>query len=132
MTTFNNSVYKEIAQHIVDNINDHIDSDTGDLHNALFNESYYIVGYYQASQWLKEHDIDAFECIEYVQEYEKSNFGETHTKINSESMVNMLAYILGDEVLYSAMNDADVDTNDTLTEDQAQGIIDVLTSEYSL
>lgn len=132
MTTFNNSVYKEIAQHIVDNINDHIDSDTGDLHNALFNESYYIVGYYQASEWLKEHNIDAFDCIDYVQDYEKDNFGETNTKVNSESMVNMLAYILGEEVLYSAMNDADVDNNDTLTEEQAQAIVDVLTEEYSL
>lgn len=132
MTTFNNSVYKEIAQYIVDNIKDHIDSDTSDLHNALFNTDYYIIGYYQASQWLKQHDICAFECIEFVQEYENNNFGETHTKVNSEAMVNMLVYVIGEEMLHSAYNDTGTDTDEDLTDDIAQDIIDCLVSDYDL
>lgn len=132
MTTFNNSVYKEIAQHIVDGINDYLDTDTNDLHNALFNIDYYMIGYYQANQWLKKHDIDAFDCIDYVQEYETNNFGETCTKVNSESMVNMLVYIIGEEMLYLSFNDSGIDTDDLLTEESIQAIVESLTSEYGL
>ena len=46
--------------------------------------------------------------IDYVIDYEKANFGETNTKINSEAIVNMLAYILGEELINSL--DIDLDT----------------------
>ena len=98
-TQFNKSVIDELKNHIIDRLPDQLDQDFDDLHNRMFNEDYYIVGYYQAKEWLKKHNIDAFECIEYVQEYEISNFGETNTKINSESMVNMFTYILGEEII---------------------------------
>ena len=76
----------------------------GEIHNRLFNEDYYIIGYYQASQWLKTHNIGEFEAMAIVQQYEIDHFGES-TKVydNSESVVNMLAYIWGAEIL-SDMN----------------------------
>lgn len=74
--------------------------DDGEIHQEVFNTDYFIVGYYNASQWLKDHNIDAFGLIDFVQEYENTNFGETHTKINSESMLNMFSYIIGEQALY--------------------------------
>lgn len=71
-----------------------------DWHFHAFNEDYYIIGYYKAEQWLKGHNISPFEAIETVKEYEQENFGEVHTKFdNAESVVNMYAYILGEQII---------------------------------
>lgn len=109
------SIKKELAQHILDSINDGIidNNNRDDWHFHLFNEDYYIIGYYQASEWLKTHDLDAFEAIDIVKDYEIDNFGEFTTKINSESIVNMLAYIFGEELL----NNLDAETIEDLIEE---------------
>lgn len=74
-----------------------------DLHDEVFNTDYYIVGTYEAKQALKEYDV--FNAIDMVQEYEESNFGERYTDCsNPEKLVNMLYYIIGDEVI-GEMND---------------------------
>lgn len=70
-----------------------------DIHHRLFNTDYFIIGYYNAQQFMDEHDLDCWDIIEEVQEYEKSNFGETNTAINSEAMLNMWAYIHGYDLL---------------------------------
>ena len=103
LNNLENSVKIEIANHIIDKINDGIidDSNIDEWHFYCFNEDYYIIGYYEAKQWLKNHNIDTFEAIEIVKDYENSNFGEFTTDINSEAIVNMLAYILGEELIYS-------------------------------
>ncbi len=95
----NESIKNELLHHIIDTIEQNDLQDFEYLHQLCFNEDYYIIGYYQAAEWLKNHDVCPFECIEYVQDYEKSNFGEVYTKINSESMVNMYVYILGEELI---------------------------------
>jgi hypothetical protein len=48
-----------------------------------------VIGYYNAEQWLNEHDISAFEAIQVCQQYEKDNFGECRIYDNAESTVNM-------------------------------------------
>ena len=97
----NKSVEREIKGYIIDCLNDRdfIGTYTSDLHNELFNVDYYIIYHSEAINWLKSHNIDAFEAIDIVFEYEKDNFGEVNTKINPESIVNMLVYILGEEIL---------------------------------
>ena len=74
-----------------------------DLHFRLFNEDYYIIGYYNAEQWLKKHNISVFEGIEFVQDYEKENFGNDSIQAydNAEKLVNMIAYIIGEELIYN-------------------------------
>ena len=68
-----------------------------DLHNEVFNTDYYIIGTWQAKEALNEYGFDA---IETVQDYEESNFGEVYTDIsNPEKLVNMLYYIIGEEVI---------------------------------
>lgn len=95
------SIKKELAQHILDAINDGIidNNNRDDWHFHLFNEDYYIIGYYQASEWLKKHNLDTFEAIDIVKDYEIDHFGEFTTEINSEAIVNMVAYIFGEELL---------------------------------
>lgn len=95
------SIKEELEAHIIDKINDGVltDENKDDWHFHCFNEDYYIIGYYQASQWLKKHGLDAFEAISTCIEYEKENFGEVNKEYeNAEVTVNMLAYIYGEEV----------------------------------
>lgn len=86
-----------------------------DLHNELFNTDYFIIGYYKAEEWLKEN-VGIFAAIEEIREYEMDNFGQVSTDFSSsEKVVNMYAYIKGEEIL------ADCPTiqkkwNDKLTE----------------
>jgi hypothetical protein len=112
-----NSIKQELASHIIDRINDGViyNENKEGWHFYCFNEDYYIIGYYQASEWLKAHDLDAFEAVSICQEYERDNFGKDAIQIydNSEKTVNMLAYIYGEELL----NSVDVDTVEELKEE---------------
>ena len=68
-----------------------------DLHYHLFNEDYYIIGTHKAKEWLGDK---VFEVIECIHDYETENFGEVSTTLsNPESVVNMFAYIRGEELL---------------------------------
>lgn len=92
-----------------------------DLHHEVFNTDYYIIGTYEAKKALEEYDV--FDAIEKVQTYEKDNFGEVYTDLSDpEKLVNMLYYIIGEEVLFEMMegieawednwnNQADEETN---------------------
>lgn len=72
-----------------------------DLHRKAFNEDYFVIGYYEANKWLEENG-GVFNAIGIIQEYENDMFGEVNTKLdNAESVVNMFAYILGEELIYS-------------------------------
>lgn len=73
--------------------------DANELHQSLFNEDYYIIGYFNAQQWLDKHFIDIFEGLEDIKEYELDNFGEAKHYTNAESMVNMLVYIYGEQLI---------------------------------
>ena len=101
-----NSVKEELSEYITERIAEihkYEGNEMDDLHFHLFNEDYYIIGYYQASEWLKTHGISEWEAIQTCQEYEVDNFGESRIYDNAEKTVNMLAYIWGEEIL-SDMN----------------------------
>ena len=76
--------------------------DVHELHQELFNQDYYLIGYYNCNEWLKKHNINIFEGIEFVQEWEKENFGECKQYTNAEQLVNMITYIIGEEILQNA------------------------------
>ena len=95
----------QLKQDVKDYIIDQLSSDVGldqhisDLHHYLLNEDYFIIGYYKSEQWLKKDSI--FNAIDKIKEYEQFNFGQVTTDLSSsESVANMLAYILGEEILY--------------------------------
>jgi hypothetical protein len=69
-----------------------------ELHHEAFNIDYYIIGTYQATQWLGDH---AFYAIQVIKDYEESCFGEVSTDLSDpERVVNMYAYIVGEQVVY--------------------------------
>ena len=113
------SIYKELLSHAIDTLeNQGTDTlDLDELHHLAFNEDYYIIGYYNAEQWLLEHDLTAFEAIAEVIEYQQSMFGEmafSASNINAEYIVNQLAYFYGEEVLSNY--DLDQSYDDLLAE----------------
>ncbi len=77
-----------------------------DLHNEVFNTGYYVVGTYEAKKALEEYGV--FDAIERVQTYEKENFGEVYTDLSDpEKLINMLYYIIGEEVLWEMLDDSE-------------------------
>tara|TARA_Y100000592_G_scaffold4291_1_gene6250 strand:+ start:1992 stop:2372 length:381 start_codon:yes stop_codon:yes gene_type:complete len=73
------------------------DYDLSDFCHDIFNTVYYIVGRYQAKEWL---GADAFDCIRDIQEYENHHFGECHTDLSEpERVVNMWVYVQGNEII---------------------------------
>ena len=94
-TRIKTSIKEELTSYINDNKNEYTD----ELHFHLFNQDYYIIGHYQAQQWLDKHGISAFEALETIREYEEFNFGECKHYTNAEETVNMLVYIYGEELL---------------------------------
>jgi hypothetical protein len=99
---------EEIASHFQDYLSDQrpwqqwldgqrSDFEPSEIHHEAFNQDYYIIGTYQATQWLGDR---AFECIEIIKDYEQDNFGEVHTDLSSpEAVVNMYTYIVGEQVV---------------------------------
>ena len=92
---------QDVKNYIINQLNDDVglNHHICDLHHYLLNQDYFIIGYYKAEQWLKKDSI--FNAIETIKDYEESNFGEVSTDLSSsESVANMLAYILGEEILF--------------------------------
>ena len=92
----------EIQQYFYDWVADHdkewIKENKDDLHHHAFNTDYYIIGTYQAKQWLSD---EVFNIINIIKEYEKFNFGEVNTDLSQpEHVVNMYAYIVGEQIVY--------------------------------
>ena len=90
---------EEIKNYILDNIDYFEGSRAEDLHHNLFNQDYYLIGYYQCSKWLGSAD-NLLDVLNYVHEWEEFNLGEIQTKtdINSEKLVNLYVYCVGDEI----------------------------------
>ena len=94
---------KDIFQSVIDDIIEKLEDEVGldaygaDLHNELCNTDYFIIGRYQAKQFLGDNVFDA---IEMIKDYEQSNFGEVTTDLSEpEQVANMLVYIIGEFVL---------------------------------
>ena len=95
---------KERIQEIYDYDADKVTLDNVyDLHHEIFNQDYYIIGRYQAKQWM---GADAFDCIYEIQEYENNNFGRVTTDLSEpERVVNMYVYIIGEEILEDVISE---------------------------
>ena len=98
---------EEIKEYFDDFINDQnaewIEDNKDDLHHHAFNTDYYIIGTYQAKQWLGDM---AFNVINFIKDYEQDNFGEVHTDLSDpEKVVNMYAYIIGEEIVADYLNE---------------------------
>ncbi len=100
----------EIKEHAITEIKEHLeydkdylDNDFSEIHHDLFNTDYYLIYRFACEKWLGSH---AFECIGIIQDYEKDNFGECTTDLSdSEKVVNMYAYIIGEYILQDVLNE---------------------------
>mgnify|MGYP003153714680 CR=1 FL=1 len=100
-----NYKYDEIKQTLLDYIEDNdltlskaLEDD--DLHFNVYNSDYFIIGYYNAEQWLIEDDRNhTFKVLEYVQEQEEETLGNIEKITDAERLVNLYAYWLGYEVI---------------------------------
>ena len=74
-----------------------------EFHHNVFNTDYYIIGTYQAKQWLGDM---AFDVINFIKEYEQFSFGEVYTDLSDpEKVVNMYVYIIGEEIVNDYLNE---------------------------
>ena len=89
-----NSIKTELLEHINESQNDGLTT-----HDEMFNENYYIIGYYKSSQWLKEHGLGELEAVNICKDFEREHFGEIQTDFdNTEQLVNHLVYWYGLEL----------------------------------
>ena len=109
----------ERVQEIYDYDQDKINLDNlWDLHNEIFNTGYYIIGRYQAKEWLGS---DAFDCIYDIQQYENHNFGRVTTDLSCpEKVVNVFVYVIGEQVLHDIVADFLKCKEDELEAEQSQ------------
>lgn len=117
------SMREEAIEAIIEALEDGYSGYYCDLHNEVFNTDYYIIGTYEAKEALKEYDV--FEAIELVQEFEEFNFGEVNTDLsNPEKLINMVYYIVGDEIICE-MNDIEEfsDNWNNLSDDETNAAI---------
>ena len=98
---------KEAREAIIETLKNGYTGYYCDLHNEVFNTDYYIIGTYEAKKALE--DFGVFDAIDKVQTYEKDNFGEIYTDLSDpEKLINMLYYIIGEEVLFEMMDGIEV------------------------
>ena len=57
------SIKEELTEYINENKDTFPHHSNEDIHFHLFNEDYYIIGYYQAQKWLDHHGITTFEAL---------------------------------------------------------------------
>lgn len=94
---------EQARQAIIEALKEGYDGYYCNLHNELFNTDYYIIGTYKAKEALREYDV--IDALQKVWTYEKENFGEIYTDLSDpEKLVNMLYYIIGEEVLHEMMD----------------------------
>lgn len=94
---------QDARERIIECLKDGFEGHYCDLHHQVFNTDYYIIGTHEAKKALEEYGV--FDAIAKVQDYEKDQFGETYTDVsNPEKLVNMLFYIIGEEVLYDVFS----------------------------
>lgn len=123
--------HETIVSHAIEGIQEMINSErtiyASDLHHYLFNEDYFLIGYYHCNEWLKEvTGNNIFKAIGEIQEYEIHNFGEVNTRLtDSEKVANMYAYILGETLLNELTTLRKVWDN-KIGSDELQAIVDEL------
>ena len=103
LNTKHEAMKQEAIAAIIEKLDGYYEDYYCDLHNEVFNTDYYTTDTEEAKDILREYDV--FEAIDLVQTYEKQNFGELYTDLSDpKKLVNMLYYIIGEEVIAEMYN----------------------------
>lgn len=116
-----NKKHEEMKMEAIEDIMERLENYNGyycDLHNDVFNTDYYIIGRYRAEKELEAYGV--FEAIRLVQYYEMEFFGEVYTDLSEpEKLINMVYYIIGEEVIGEMYNVPEFDDNwDNVADDE--------------
>ena len=116
-----NKKHEEMKMEAIKDIMERLENYNGyycDLHNDVFNTDYYIIGRYRAEKELEAYGV--FEAIRLVQYYEMEFFGEVYTDLSEpEKLINMVYYIIGEEVIGEMYNVPEFDDNwDNVADDE--------------
>ena len=126
-----NQLKQDVASYMISQLEDQVglDNDVSDLHHYLLNEDYFIIGTYKAKKWLGS---EVFDVIETIREYEQSNFGQVTTDFSDpEKVANMIAYILGEEILSESDIYQQIQFDkDILEEDDISNLIEDLKDSF--
>ena len=127
---FSYEIKKELACEMIDYIENYGIQDMYlcDIAGELYNNDYYIIGIYQAKEWLKKYFDDMLETIEYWEEETGEPYGQMITEI--EKLATLVAYTVVDNLLYEVQDYAELDNNDICDEKIEQIIYQYLLNEY--
>lgn len=121
----------EIKETLLDNLDGYegINNYTfDDVFNDLFNSDYYIIGYKEAEEALKEYGV--FNALEEVQQFDVENFGHWYTDAsNPEALANTLEYIHANEYMQDMLDRAGLELDDETTTENVNKFIKTL-KEY--
>ena len=121
----------EIKETLLDNLDSYkgIDNYTFDnVFDDLFASDYYIIGYKEAADALKEYGI--FNALEEVQQFDVENFGHWDTDYTDpEKVANMLEYIHASEYMQDMLDRAGLELDDETTPENVNKLIKTL-KEY--
>ena len=96
MSMCSRKVRNLIKDEIKDMIMDYEDVYGSDLAYEMYNNDYYIIGTYEAKQFLKEYFDDMLECLEQYGE----EIGGTYPDItNAEKVATLLALFVAQDIL---------------------------------
>ena len=119
---------EEIKETLLDNLDGYKgieDYTFDDVFNDLFNSDYYIIGYKEAEEALKEYGV--FKALEEVQEFDVENFGEWDTDYaDPEKVANTLEYIHASKYMQDMLDEAGLYLEDATTTENVNLLIETL------
>ena len=127
---FSYEIKKELACEMIEYIENYGVQDMYlyDIANNLYNNDYYIIGIYQAKEWLKKYFDDILETIEYWEDETGEPYGQIITDV--EKLATLVAYTVVDILLYEAYNHIGLDSDEICDEKSEQIIYQYLLNEY--
>ena len=94
---FSLEIKKEIAFEMYDSFKNYEsiqDMYLCDIANIFYNNDYYIIGIYQAKEWLKKYFDDMLEVIEYWEDETGEQYGQMITDV--EKLAALVAFTVAD------------------------------------
>ena len=129
-TMFSYEIKKELACEMIDYIENYGIEDMylSDIAHELYNNDYYIIGIYQAKEWLKKYFDDMLETIEYWEEETGESYGQMITDV--ENLATLVAYTVVDNLLHEVYEHIGLDDNEICDKSDEQEIYKYLLNEY--
>lgn len=128
MSNYSNEIRNLVASEIESTLKDYEGTYACDLAYEMYNNDYYIIGTYQAKQFLKEHFDDMMECLE---EYQ-NEFGEGYKEVaDAEKLATLLVLQVAQDVL-SSLDSINEVWNDTLDESSIETILAELKENFEI